>query len=823
METYPPDRVDLCNCLKALETRLADEIRQVEATQEEILRLKATIVAITPAGNLPEPTPGPASRDAKVALFRSLFRGREDVYPRYWENPKKKDKNGKILHGYKPVCANEKNRTLCDWPRVKCGECPNRSFAHLDDQAILDHLQGRHTLGVYAMLKDETCWFLAADFDKADWQEDVQAVLDTCRELAVPALVERSRSGNGAHLWIFFSAPIPAATARKLGCLLLTETMDRRPQLKMTSYDRLFPNQDNMPEGGFGNLIALPLQLTCRAKGNTLFLDEALEPWPDPWSVLAAQRRMDPDEVERMVGTASHQGRILGVRMDPLEDGLEATPWERPPSGKARRPRIVGTVPSTIRAILAKQIFVEKAGLPSALLAELKRLAAFQNPEFYKKQGMRFSTWDTPRIICSAEEHDQHLALPRGCREDLEALLADLGSRLVVEEQRNPGTPVEWTFQGRLTAMQQQAVETMQPFDLGIFVAPPGSGKTVFGAYMAALRGVNTLVLVHRKPLLDQWRSQLQRFLGLGAKEVGQIGGGRQKATGCIDVAMIQSLASRESVSDLVGQYGQVIIDECHHAPALSFERVMREVRAKHVLGLTATPYRRDGLQRLLHFHCGPVRFQARRGSGGEEPAFTSRLVVRETRFNGQGTIQDLYGALVTDPFRNNLIIRDVRRTLEEGRSPIVLTERREHLDLLAGALRDAAWHVVVLHGGVSAKLRRAALERLAQVPPDEPRLILATGRYIGEGFDDPRLDTLFMAMPIAWKGTLIQYAGRLHREHPGKREVRIYDYLDDSLPVFRKMFEKRMKGYRAMGYETLEEGARMPLFPGGDVIQPDF
>jgi superfamily II DNA or RNA helicase len=286
---------------------------------------------------------------------------------------------------------------------------------------------------------------------------------------------------------------------------------------------------------------------------------------------------------------------------------------------------------------------------------------------------------------------------------------------------------------------------------------------------------------------------------------------------------MIQSLVSREGVSDLVGQYGQVIVDECHHAPAVSFEQVMREVRAKHVLGLTATPYRRDGLQRLLHFQCGPVRFQARGGSRGNEPAFASRLVIRETRFHGQGTIQDLYGALVADPFRNDLIIRDVRRTLEEGRSPIVLTERREHLDLLAGALGDAAPHVVVLHGGVSAKLRRAALERLAQVPPNEPRLILATGRYIGEGFDDPRLDTLFMAMPIAWKGTLIQYAGRLHREHPGKREVRIYDYLDEALPVFRNMFEKRLKAYRAMGYETREEGARLPLFLADDVTHPDL
>lgn len=823
METNPPNRVDLCNGLKALEARLADEMRQVEATQEEILRLKVKIAAIAPAGDPPVPTPGPADRDTKVALFRSLFRGREDVYPRYWENPKKKDKNGKVLHGYKPVCLNEKNRTLCDWPRVKCGECPNRRFAPLDDQAILDHLQGRHTLGVYAMLKDETCWFLAADFDKEDWQEDVRAVLETCREMEVPALLERSRSGNGAHLWIFFSTPIPAATARKLGCLLLTATMNRRHQLKMASYDRLFPNQDNMPQGGFGNLIALPLQWACRSMGNTLFLDEALEPWPDPWSILAAQRRMHPEEVERLVEAASQQGRILGVSMDPQEDGLEVTPWERPPSGKARKSRIVGTVPDMVRATLAQQIYVEKAGLPTSLLAEIKRLAAFQNPEFYKKQGMRFSTWDTPRIICSAEEHAEHLALPRGCREDLEALLTDLGSRLVVEEQRNPGIPVEWTFQGQLTAMQQQAAEAMRPFDLGIIVAPPGSGKTVLGAYMAALRGVNTLVLVHRKPLLDQWRTQLQRFLGLGPKEVGQIGGGKQKATGCIDVAMVQSLASREGVDDLVGQYGQVIVDECHHAPAISFERVMREVRARYVLGLTATPYRRDGLQRLLHFQCGPVRFHARGGTKGEEPPFASRLVVRETRFQGQGTIQDLYGALVADPLRNDLIIRDVQRTLREGRSPIVLTERREHLDLLAGALGDAAQHVVVLHGGVPAKIRRAALERLAEVPPEEPRLILATGRYIGEGFDDPRLDTLFMAMPIAWKGTLIQYAGRLHREHPGKREVRIYDYLDDALPVFRKMFEKRMKGYRAMGYETLEEGARLPLFLTDDPTLQEF
>jgi superfamily II DNA or RNA helicase len=512
---------------------------------------------------------------------------------------------------------------------------------------------------------------------------------------------------------------------------------------------------------------------------------------------------MSPSQVETLVDAATRQGRVLGIRFDPLDDGLDETPWERPPSGKPKKVRIEGKVPPMINVVRSHQVFVEKAGLPAGLHAEIKRLAAFQNPEFYQKQAMRFSTAGIPRIICAAEEHPAHIALPRGCEEELQNLVEEHGSSLVIEDRRCLGDPLEVTFQGQLTEVQRTAVEAVGPHDLGIFVAPPGTGKTVFGAHMVALRGVNTLVLVHRKPLLDQWRAQLQAFLGLGSKDIGQIGGGKQKATGRIDVAMIQSLASRNGVLDLVGSYGQVIVDECHHAPAVSFERVMREVKARHVLGLTATPYRRDGLQRLLHFQCGPIRYQVHPLSQEGQRPFTNRLIVRETRFFSQGTIQDLYAALVADPLRNTMIIQDVRRALSEGRSPIVLTERREHLDLLMEALKDATTHVVVLHGGVPTKARRMALQRLAEVPPGEPRLILATGRYIGEGFDDARLDTLFMAMPIAWKGTLLQYAGRLHRLHPGKEEVRIYDYLDDSLAVFRKMFEKRMRGYRAMGYQV--------------------
>ncbi|MBP1628350.1 MAG: putative helicase [Holophagaceae bacterium] len=798
-------REDLVAQLVSLEARLAEQLRDTESTRTQIRELHTQIRVLDAPCERAVTVTGPQSPTEKVALFRSLFRGREDLFPRLWVNLRGDRK------GYSPVCANERSRALCDKFKVKCAACANRRFVPLDDRVLLDHLQGRHVIGIYPLLQDETCWFLAADFDGEGWKDDALAVMDTCRQHAIPAALERSRSGEGAHLWIFFSAPVPAATARKLGCFLLTETMNCRPQLSMKSYDRLFPNQDTMPQGGFGNLIALPLQQEARRQGNTLFLDQHLDPLPDPWAYLAGLDRMSPSQVETLVDVAARQGKVLGIRFDAIDDGLDETPWERPPSGKPKKVRIEGEVPTVVKAIRSQQLFVEKAGLPPGLHAEIKRLAAFQNPEFYQKQAMRFSTAGIPRIICAAEEHPVHIALPRGCEEELQELLAGHGSSLVVEERRCLGDLLEVTFQGQLTEVQQAAADAITPHDLGIFVAPPGTGKTVFGAHMIAMRGVNTLVLVHRKPLLDQWCAQLQTFLGLGKKEVGQIGGGKQKATGRIDVAMIQSLVSREGVLDFVGNYGQVIVDECHHAPAISFERVMREVKARYVLGLTATPYRRDGLQRLLHFQCGPIRHQVHPLSQEGQRPFANRLRVRETRFFGQGTIQELYAALVADQHRNAMIIRDVREALSEGRSPIVLTERRDHLDLLMEALQDAAPHVVALHGGVPAKARRTALQRLAEVPPSEPRLILATGRYIGEGFDDARLDTLFMAMPIAWKGSLVQYAGRLHRLHPGKEEVRVYDYLDDSLAVFRKMFEKRMKGYRAMGYR-MDDISALPL-----------
>ena len=661
-------------------------------------------------------------------------------------------------------------------------------------------------MGVYPILADETCWFLAADFDKKSWQEDIAAFAETCRQYRVPVAIERSRSGNGAHAWFFFASPVPAVTARKLGCFLITETMARRHQLSMESYDRLFPNQDTMPKGGFGNLIALPLQRAARDVGNSVFVDESFNPFTDQWAFLADAKRIDLPVVHALADEASRRGQVIGVRMSEVGDEDDRTPWKRPPSGRPRKAVITESLPPIVKAVLAQRLFVEKADLPSSLLNQLMRLAAFQNPEFYKKQSMRLSTALIPRVVACAEDLREHVALPRGCQFEAEEMLGEYGTRLQVADEREAGAPVDFTFRGTLTPLQEQAVRALLAHDIGVFVAPPGIGKTVVGTYLVAARKTSTLILVHRKPLLDQWVGQLALFLGIGPKDIGQIGAGKAKANGRLDVAMVQSLVRKGSVSDLVAGYGQVIQDESHHSPAVSFERVLAEVKARYVVGLTATPQRRDGHHPILNMQLGPVRFAVAAKSQAAKRPFDHRLTVRETGFSaskmpeGAG-IQELYAALVADQARNDLIFDDVVRAIEEKRSPILLTERRDHLEYFAERLEGFTRHLVVLHGGMKAKERREMLERLAAIPVGEERLLIATGRYIGEGFDDSRLDTLFLALPVSWKGTLIQYTGRLHRLHPGKTEVRIFDYVDHAVPMLMRMFEKRLRGYGAIGY----------------------
>jgi len=801
------------------ERRLADLRAEEERVALRIAELRAafgTAPAATEAplrvGEATPETTDQLSPEAKVDLFRSLFRGRPDIFPRRWENAR----TGRS--GYAPACSSEwvagvcgkKGRSGAVRSSAVCGNCRTRAFLPVTHAELLGHLQGKQVMGVHPLLEDETCWLLAVDFDGEGWQDDVAAFRETCRTEGIEAAIERSRSGQGAHAWFFFAKAVPARSARQMGCFFITESMSRRHQLSMRTYDRLFPSQDTMPRGGFGNLIALPLQREARKRGNTEFLDESLVPLKDQWAFLQSITPLGSSLVQRIADEAAQQGRVIAVRMSQTDGEDAPAPWLRPPSGRSTPPPIPGPLPAEVSAALAQRLFVDKSGLPSPLLSRLKRTAAFQNPEFYKKQSMRFSTALTPRIISCAEDVGQYLALPRGCLEDVEEVLTSLGVGLAIRDERVDGQAEGFTFHGSLTPTQGEAARAMLAEDTGVLVAPPGVGKTVIAAFLVAARSRNTLILVHRKPLLDQWVLQLGAFLGVDPTEIGRVGAGKRQPNGRLDVAMIQSLVRKGRVDDSVAGYGHVIVDECHHLAAFTFERVLSEVKARYVVGLTATPYRRDGHQPIIHMQLGPLRSAAERSRLISEHSLDRRLIIRETSFSLSDTshdlgIQEIYAALASDSERNDLIVEDVRKALEEGRSPIVLTERRDHLEELANRLQNCAQHLIVLQGGMGAKRRREETSRLASVPDCESRLLLATGRYIGEGFDDARLDTLFLALPVSWKGTLVQYVGRLQRPRPGKTETRIYDYADVAVRVLSRMLDRRLRSYRALGYVRTE------------------
>jgi superfamily II DNA or RNA helicase/very-short-patch-repair endonuclease len=779
------------------------------------------------ASSTPIDSQSPA--EAKVRLFRSLFRGREDVYARRFESRK----TGR--HGYAPACANEWVRGVCEKPRVKCADCPHRRFLPLTDEVIRWHLAGRDAggepfvAGVYPLLPDETCRFLAIDFDKSGWREDGEACLESCRRLGLPAALERSRSGQGAHLWFFFEEPIPAALARRLGSHVLTDTMERRPELGLDSYDRLFPSQDTLPQGGFGNLIALPLQKEPRDRGSSVFLDADLMPWPDQWAFLASLHRLAREQIERTVEMAERRGRVLGVRLPPQEDDADE-PWCLPQSQRPAMPPIAGALPNTIELVLGNQIYIPKDGLPPGLRNRLLRLAAFQNPEFYQTQALRLSTYGTPRIVACAEDFPLHIGLPRGCLDDVLRTLGELGIATSIRDERSGGRPLAATFQGELRPEQRAAAEALLAHDTGVLAATTAFGKTVIGAWLIAERRVSTLVLVHRRQLLEQWIKRLAMFLGLTSEAIGRIGGGHRRPTGVIDVAVMQSVTRKGVVDDAVAEYGQLIVDECHHLPARSFELVAGQAKARFVAGLSATVTRKDGYHPIVFMQCGPVRHRVDARTQAAVRPFEHRVLVRPTDFqplkapesDRRLEFQALYRALIDDDARTRRICEDVVSCVQAGRSPLVLTERNEHLDRLAQSLEPRVRHVVVLRAGMGRKQREAESMRLVAIPRDEERVVIATGQLVGEGFDDARLDTLFLTLPVSWRGTIAQYAGRLHRLSDGKREVQIYDYADLGVPMLARMFDRRCRGYEAIGYTVVLPASAVPGWPADVVLAAD-
>ena len=775
---------------KSLKKRLGLETSPIQpaTTSKPVNQQEIALVVAASAKEL--------STEAKIQLFRSLFRGREDVYPIRWES-----KNGKS--GYSPACDNEWINGLCEKPRIKCSDCTNRKFLPVTDQLIYDHLSGKRTMGSYALLADETCWFLAVDFDGSNWRDDATALVRTSYQHGIAASIEISRSGDGAHVWIFFSQAIPAATARRLGTALITLTCSSERLLGLESYDRLFPNQDSMPKGGFGNLIALPLQKSPRERGCSIFVDESLTPYPDQWAYLSEVQRVTLMAAERVIHSVNIEGSVLGVKFASIDEG-EDDPWTLPPSRRLDEKVVDGPFPLVVEIVLGSMAFIPKAGLPTALINQIVRSAAFQNPEFYKTQKMRLSTFGIPRVIGCAEDFPKHIALPRGILEEVVILMGSLGIKVTIKDERLSGTKIDVHFTGELRPEQTQALKQMLRTDTGVLCAPTAFGKTVSAAAIIAERKVNTLILVHRTQLMDQWASRLSTFLGIEEKQIGKLGGGKRKQGGFIDIALMQSLNRKGVVDDRIAEYGQIIVDECHHLSAFSFEQIMKAAKARYVLGLTATPIRRDGQHPIIFMQCGPIRYRS--NEKHQHRPFDHEVIHRNTGFRlpvETEAIHEIYAFLAQSLERNQQIVIDVKTALEAGRSPLVLTERKDHLFLLAEQLKGCTEHIITLCGGMGIKQRRLEMEKLTSLPSGASRLILATGKLIGEGFDDPQLDTLFLAMPISWRGTLQQYAGRLHRLHDGKKIVQVYDYIDENLPVLMRMFDKRLKGYRAMGYAS--------------------
>ncbi len=790
---------------------LKERVRELEA---ENVRLKEKL-----GENLSIPQQRPVvmqrfSLQEKVDMFRNLFKGREDVFAQRWYSKT----SGKS--GYKPVCRNEWNAQLCDKKNLKCTECANRQFSPLTDVFFYKHLSGKDefgndVIGIYAIMDDNTCYFLCADFDDKNcehgYQDDVIAYAGVCRQWHVPYSIERSRSGKGAHVWIFFDCSVAASKARLLGNAILTEAMNQDGRISFKSYDRFIPNQDYLPEGGLGNLIALPLQGKARKNGNSVFVDDAFQPYSDQWAYLHDVKRLSEAKLDEIIGE-----HVSSQSMGEFSRISETRPWELPVAPQVSH----SDFGADFCIVKSNMLYIPLKSVSAKVLNHFKRIASFKNPEFYTRQAMRFSTFSTPRIISCADIEDDYLAIPRGCEGAIRDFLTAKGVDAKWIDETNHGNPISVTFVGSLREEQAMAVESLSHEDNGILFANPAFGKTVTSIGLIAKLKVNTLILVHTKALLDQWKRKLEMFLSIdyepeeqmrkrGRKKrfspIGTLCATGDSLHGVIDIAIIQSCINDGEVKPFVRNYGMVIVDECHHVSAVSYEQVLKNVNAKRVYGLTATPFRKDGHQPIIFMQLGPIRYSADTKSQMRSQTFRRLLVPRFTTIrvledDKKSFIQTIQ-LLSEDEYRNHLIVSDVCEALNEGRSPIILTSLTSHVATLAELLKPYCQNIITLVGSESAKEKRRKQELLFGIPDHDPLVIVATGKYIGEGFDCPRLDTLFLSLPVSWKGIVAQYSGRLHREYEGKQEVLIYDYVDIHIPLCEIMYRRRMKGYASMGY----------------------
>lgn len=783
--------------------------------KEELQELKTKLVAETPESYCAETNPlseeggfelsenlinQNSSSKEKIDLFLSLFKGRADVCAKRWKNKP----------GYSPYCYNDFKPGICSKPKIKCTECKNSHFAPLDEEQIKNHLLGKYVLGLYPMTTNDTCFLLAMDFDESTWGEDIKVVIKVCNDNNIPVYAERSRSGEGCHLWFFFESEIKASLARRFGTIILNLAMQECGNIKFDSYDRLFPSQDFLQKDGFGNLIALPLQKESRELGNSVFIDVDLNEIGDQWLYLSQVKRISEEFVTRFYKLVTPiQTNDENERID-RESKL--TPIEK------------SDFSETVILKRGNGLLVSKSGLSPKGLFSIRRLATYANPEFYAKQAMRQSTFGTPRVTVLYDEDSENIILPRGVETDLVNKLNSAIVKYTIINERNEGRSIKIDFKGELTDHQSEALAKLSENTDGVLSATTGFGKTVIGAKSISEKKCSTLILVHTKELAAQWKERLGQFLEIdeaiekrrkNSSKIGQLGGGKNTINGIIDIAIMQSMFETDkSIKQMIHQYGLVLVDECHHISATNFSRILSATDAKYVYGLTATPIRKDGHHPIIFMHLGPIRYKVDAKQEAKKRDFEHFIVPRFTstrmplyKNQGEWHITEVYQHICESNYRNELIVSDVIHAIDSGRNPLILTERTSHIEQLVNLMSNKDFEVIVLSGDLKTSERKESLRKIRALEDKDRFVIIATGKLIGEGFDEARLDTLFMAMPIAWKGTITQYAGRLHRNFEGKDEVLIYDYVDVHIPVLERMYHKRLTAYRSVGYSVRANG----------------
>ena len=825
---------DLINSLQSRIQALEDENRLLKERLDEAGVSYADIVSGDAEGvvELYDPDQGARIKKFDVTdkiasdFFMMFCRGRKDLYDLRYTNPK----TGK--NGYYTQCFNRWDRGCHIQKKdgVRCKDCELRAYKPVTLPLIKAHMNGTDPNGndvvaIYPMLENNLCQLLVFDFDNHAkgaeqedyantddrWKEEINALRRICKNLDVDAVVERSRSGRGAHLWIFFKEMIPARLARKFGFALLEKGAESVNLKSFKYYDRMIPTQDALPEGGLGNVIALPLQGMALKSGNSAFVDENWNAYEDQLKVLAGTRRLTRQEIEDYLSLWYSTGFTS-------EDNGTDAPWDKNSEIEA------GSVKGVVRIVLADRIYIDSSGMSNKTKRQLRRMATFSNKQYFQNQAMDMPNYDESRFIYLGSDEGKYIVLPRGLREDIQKKFDNAGIRYKIEDKRTQGRELNISFKGELRESQIPAVETMLENETGILHAATAFGKTVVCCDMIARRGISTLILVDRADLMNQWIKRLDEFLDIDEELpeyqtktgrtrkrkslIGNLQGAHDTLTGIVDVAMIRSLKKKDGFHPMLKEYAQVYFDECHHAASESAIEVLQEINAKYVYGVTATPKRGDGKEKINEFLLGPIRYRFTAKDRAEEqnidhlvyPRFTRTVKPHHLSKTPYGN--DAYELIRNNDVRDEQIIRDVADCVQAGRTPVVLTKYVDHANKLSERLKKYADRLILLTGANGTKVRRAQVKELNEVDDSDSLILVGTGSLLGEGFDFPRLDTLFMATPVSGENVVEQYVGRLNRDYDGKENVIVYDYVDSHIPKFDKMYAARLKAYKKIGYE---------------------